>query len=102
MEYPLADWDEIGVQFSTMFSGLGKVEVTENHLSFTSNAPLVTTGILLTKEGALIASMPLHAIDSCFERAVFGEGLESIRLIGPMFDYTYSIPSEILALRNTD
>ena len=51
MEYPLADWDEIGVQFSTMFSGLGKVEVTENHLSFTSNAPLVTTGILLTKRG---------------------------------------------------
>ena len=46
--------------------------------------------------------MPLHAIDSCFERVVFGEGFESIRLIGPMFDYTYSIPSEILALRNTD
>jgi len=44
----------------------------------------------------------LHAIDSCFERVVFGEGLESIRLIGPMFDYTYSIPTEILALRNTD
>jgi hypothetical protein len=102
MEYLLADWDEIGAQFSTMFSGLGEVEVTESHLSFNSNAPLVTTGILLTKEGALIASMPLHAIDSCFERVVFGEGLESIRLIGPMFDYTYSIPTEILALRNTD
>ena len=71
MEYLLADWGEIGAQFSTMFSGLGKVELTENHLSFTSNAPLVATGILLTKEGALIASMPLHAIDSSFERVVF-------------------------------
>ena len=102
MEYLLEDWGEIRAQFSTMFSGLGKVERTENHLSFTSNAPMAATGIQLTKEGVLIASMPLHAIDSCFERVVFGEGLDSIRLIGPMFDYTYSIPSEILALRDTD
>ncbi len=72
MEYLLADWGGIGAQFSTMFSGLGKVELTENHLSFTSDAPLVPTGILLTKDGALIASMPLIRVlnELLLERAL--------------------------------
>ena len=101
MEYRLVDWDEIGNQFSKMFSGLGDVVITKDSFSFASTAPVVTTGITLMKEGGLIASMPLHSIDSCFERVVFGEDFESIRLIGPMFDYTYSIPSEILGLRDS-
>ena len=52
-----------------------------------------------TSYGHLVASMPLHNIDSRFERVIFDEPLESIRLIGPTFDYTYTIPSELLQLR---
>jgi hypothetical protein len=100
MEYRLGDWNKIGTQFSHMFSGLGDVVLTEDSLSFTSIGPVVATGIALTKEGGLIASMPLHSIDSCFERVVFEENFESIRLVGPLFDYMYSIPSEILKLRD--
>ena len=54
---------------------------------------------MLTKEGFLIASMPLHHIDSRFERVLFDEALQSIRFVGPVFDYTYTVPSELLQLR---
>ena len=100
MEYRLSDWDKIGTQFSHMFSGLGDVVLTEDSLSFTSTGPVVATGIALTKEGGLVANMPLHSIDSSFERVVFDENFESIRLVGPLFDYTYFIPSEIFKLRD--
>jgi hypothetical protein len=43
--------------------------------------------------------MPLHNIDSRFEKVIFDDSLGSIRLIGPAFDYTYTIPTEILQLR---
>tara|TARA_B110000438_G_C15563304_1_gene542103 strand:+ start:391 stop:699 length:309 start_codon:yes stop_codon:yes gene_type:complete len=99
MEHDVSDWDAISTQFSKMFQPLGEVTVTKEHLSYSSIKPHVATGIMLTKEGMLIASMPLHNIDSCFERVIFDECLESIRLVGPMFDYTYTIPSEILQLR---
>ncbi len=101
MEYRLTEWDHIGTQFSKMFYGLGDVVFTTNSLSFSSTGPVGATGIALTKEGGLVASMPLHSIDSCFERVFFGEDFESIRLVGPAFDYTYSIPLEILRLRES-
>ena len=46
-----------------------------------------------------LSSGPLHNIDSRFERVIFDDSLESIRLIGTTFDYTYTIPTEILQLR---
>ena len=54
---------------------------------------------MLTKKGQLIASMPLHNVDSYFEQVIFDSTLKSIRLIGEKFDYTYTIPSVILQLR---
>ena len=99
MEHHISDWDKISHLFVEMFQNLGKVERSTNVLSFSSTKPHVTTAIMLTNDGQLVASMPLHNIDSRFERVIFDEPLESIRLIGPTFDYTYTIPSELLQLR---
>ena len=99
MEHHISDWDKISNLFVEMFQNLGKVERSTNVLSFSSTKPHVTTAIMLTNDGLLVASMPLHNIDSRFERVIFDEPLESIRLIGPTFDYTYTIPSELLQLR---
>ena len=99
MEYHIADWDEMSLTFSEMFQHLGEVTITKEHLSYSSIKPHVVTAMMLTRDGQLIASMPLHNIDSRFERVIFDDSLESIRLIGPTFDYTYTIPSEILQLR---
>ena len=99
MEHHISDWDKISNLFVEMFQNLGKVERSTNVLSFSSTKPHVTTAIMLTNDGQLVASMPLHNIDSRFERVIFDEPLESIRLIGPTFDYTYTIPSELLQLR---
>jgi hypothetical protein len=99
MDHQLFDWNEISNLFSEMFQNLGEVERSTNVLSFSSTKPHVTTAIMLTNDGQLVASMPLHNIDSRFERVIFDEPLESIRLIGPAFDYTYTIPSELLQLR---
>lgn len=101
MEHHVSDWDEISNLFAEMFQSLGEVERSTNVLSFSSTKPHVTTAIMLTNDGQLVASMPLHNIDSRFEQVIFGDSLESIRLIGPTFDYTYTIPSELLQLRNT-
>lgn len=99
MEHHISDWDQISNLFTEMFQNLGEVEHSTNVLSFSSIKPHVTTAIMLTNDGQLVASMPLHNIDSRFERVIFDEPLESIRLIGPTFDYTYTIPSELLQLR---
>ena len=99
MEHHISDWDKISNLFAEMFQNLGKVERSTNVLSFSSIKPHVTTAIMLTNDGQLVASMPLHNIDSRFERVIFDEPLESIRLIGPTFDYTYTIPTELLQLR---
>ena len=99
MEHHISDWDKISNLFVEMFQNLGKVERSTNVLSFSSTKPHGTTAIMLTNDGQLVASMPLHNIDSRFERVIFDEPLESIRLIGPTFDYTYTIPSELLQLR---
>ena len=99
MEHHISDWEEISNLFAEMFQHLGEVTITKEHLSYSSIKPHVVTAMMLTRDGKLIASMPLHNIDSQFERVIFGDSLESIRLIGPTFDYTYSIPSEILQLR---
>tara|TARA_B100000530_G_scaffold324851_2_gene262005 strand:- start:2136 stop:2438 length:303 start_codon:yes stop_codon:yes gene_type:complete len=99
MEHHISDWDKISNLFAEMFQNLGEVERSTKVLSFSSIKPHVTTAIMLTNDGQLVASMPLHNIDSRFERVIFDEPLESIRLIGPTFDYTYTIPSELLQLR---
>ena len=100
MEYNISEWSEISIQFSKMFQHLGEVAVTKEHLSYSSMKPHVATAMMLTKDGQLIASMPLHNVDSRFEKVIFDESLESIRLIGSTFDYTYTIPQEILRIRN--
>ena len=99
MEHHLTDWSLIRIQFEAMFQGLGEVKSSEENLSFSSHEQHVATGIMLTKEGVLVASMPLHHIDSRFERVIFGKALESIRFVGPTFDYTYTVPLEILQQR---
>ena len=99
MEYNITDWDGISIQFSKMFENLGDINLTEEYISYSSYKPYVATGIMLTKKGQLIASMPLHNVDSYFEQVIFDSTLKSIRLIGEKFDYTYTIPSVILQLR---
>ena len=99
MEYDIADWEGICIQFSKMFQNLGEITVTDDYISYTSIEPYVATGIMLTKNGELIASMPLHNVDSYFVKVIFDNSLNSIRLIGNTFDYTYTIPSVILRLR---
>ena len=99
MEYHVSEWDPIRVQFTAMFQDLGEIKSSSESLSYNSLQPHVATGVMLTKEGVLIASMPLHHIDSRFERVLFDEALQSVRFVGPAFDYTYTVPSELLQLR---
>ena len=101
MEYDIADWDGICIQFSKMFEKLGEIDLTDDYISYSSIQPYVATGIMLTKNGELIANMPLHNVNSYFKRVIFDKSLNTIRLVGNAFDYTYTIPSVILQLRGT-
>ncbi len=95
MELHLSDWDAICVAFSKMFNGLGDVSTSEEALEYRSSPPDVATGIVLTYDGSIIANMPLHNIDSKFDRVRFYDSMGFIQLIGPNFDYTYKIPPGI-------
>ena len=59
----------------------------------------VATGISLTREGAMLANMPLHGIDSKFDRVVIDKPMESMRMLGSNLDYTYRVPPAILRRR---
>ncbi|MDP6194730.1 MAG: hypothetical protein QF880_03295 [Candidatus Poseidonia sp.] len=95
------DWDEISLRFRQMFGGLGVLDLSEHLLEFCSQPPAVPTGISLDRQGRLLANMPLHSIESSFTTVFFDGGLTFLRLEGPGASYTYTVPSEILALRVT-
>ena len=99
MEYEIGDWEGLSRAFEDMFEGLGDVKSDESRLEFTSFPSDVATGISLSRDGSMLANMPLHGIDSRFERVIFDERGESIRLIGPETDYTYRVPPAILRRR---
>ena len=95
----ISDWEVLSEAFREMFDGLGKIEVSDTALRFESVHPDVATGISLSRDGAMLANMPLHGIDSRFERVRIDDSRESIRLIGPSIDYTYRVPPAILKRR---
>ena len=99
MEYDVGDWEGLSGAFEDMFEGLGEVESDESKLKFTSFPSDVATGIFLSRDGSMLANMPLHGIDSMFERVIFDDKRESIRLIGSSMDYTYRVPPAILNRR---
>ena len=93
------DWPLIVETFHTMFEGLGTIVTEPDRVDFRSNLPHVATGITLTLSGLLHAHMPLHAVETAYTTVVFDEGLERIRLEGPALSYIYTVPPELLALR---
>ena len=94
------DWPSISSVFGNMFRDLGDVKIENNILEFRSKPPTVSTGISLDCHGHLLANMPLHSIQSAFTTVEFDEALTFLRLEGPGVAYTYTIPTEILALRD--
>ena len=100
MNFSIEEWDKISEWFVKMFQGLGTIENSEEVLQFTSIEPYVATGISISRQGKLAANMPLHSLDSTFNRVQFDNPLESLTLIGDGFHYTYRIPNEILAIKS--
>tara|TARA_Y100000739_G_C20409074_1_gene373658 strand:+ start:207 stop:509 length:303 start_codon:yes stop_codon:yes gene_type:complete len=99
MELLLSQWSEISDAFKEIFDGLGVITSTEETLAYSSIPPYVATGISITSDGYMVANMPLHNIDSKFERIMIDDSMQMIRLIGPNMDYTYRIPPQILEIR---
>ena len=100
MEYDLAEWESISKVFQRMFSGLGRIESLPDKLTFNSDDQFVITSVCITTQGDLIASMPLHGVESKFERIFFSHNLDSFEVSGPNFQYKYQIPFELLNSRN--
>ena len=94
------DWPSISEHFRLMFDGLGHLSITEDLLTFRSLPPFVATGISITRSGALVANMPLHAIESVFDTVAFSSDLTSLTLAGDGSSYTYAVPPALLALRS--
>ena len=100
MKFSINQWDEICAEFHRMFHDLGNVESTEDMIRFSSTEPFVSTGIGLSRDGTMAASMPLHNLNSKFDEVVFDTSLEQITLLGSRFNYTYRIPEELLTQRS--
>ena len=100
MKFSINQWDEICAEFHRMFHDLGNVESTEDMIRFSSTEPFVSTGIGLSRDGTMVASMPLHNLNSKFDDVVFDTSLEQITLLGSGFNYTYRIPEELLTQRS--
>ena len=100
MNFLIEEWDKISECFVNMFQGLGEVKISDQVLQFASIEPYVTTGISLSRDGKMAASMPLHNLDSTFNQVEFDGSLESLTLVGNDFSYTYRIPRELLTMRH--
>ena len=64
IEIRISEWGMICSAFADMFDGLGKVEISENMISYQSIEPHVATGISLDNRGRVLANMPLHSIET--------------------------------------
>ena len=100
IEFRISEWAKICSAFSDMFVGLGKVDISEDVISYQSIEPHVATGISIDNRGRLLANMPLHSIETEFDIVQISRDKTSIKLIGNSTNYVYRIPSEILKLRD--
>ena len=94
------DWARISEQFLLMFDGLGELTITEDLLAYRSLPPAVATGISITRTGALVANMPLHAVESVFAPVKFSTEPTALTLEGDGMSYTYTVPPALLAQRS--
>ena len=94
------DWARISEQFRLMFDGLGELTITEDLLAFRSLPPAEATGISITRTGALVANMPLHAVESVFATGKFSTEPTALTLEGDGMSYTYTVPPALLAQRS--
>ena len=100
IEIRISEWAKICSAFADMFDGLGKVDISEDVISYQSIEPHVATGISLDNRGRLLANMPLHSIETEFDIVQISGDKTSIKLIGESTSYVYRIPSEILRSRD--
>jgi|TARA_B100001741_G_C16399265_1_gene526189 hypothetical protein len=100
IEIRISEWESICSAFTEMFDGLGKLELSENVISYQSIEPHVATGITLDDQGRVLANMPLHSIETEFDIVQISANRTSIKLIGDSTNYVYRIPSEILKSRD--
>ena len=98
-ELELSDWESLSEAFKEMFEGLGRVEVSESVLGFSSMPQDVATGISLSRDGAMLANMPLHGIDSRFDRVQIDDRMDFFIYRGTSVFYTYRVPPAILRRR---
>ena len=94
------DWAQISEHFRVMFDGLGDLTITEELLAFRSLPPAVATGISITRSGALVANMPLHAVECVFATVKFSTDPAALTLEGDGMSYTYTVPPALLARRS--
>ena len=59
-------------------------------------------GISITRTGALVANMPLHAVESVFATVKFSTEPAALTLEGDGMSYTYTVPPALLARRSID
>lgn len=95
----LKNWKIVCDQLSATFSRLGEIYFDSEIFRYESQEPYVKTSFVLTKDGILYSKMPLHEIESRFERISI-EG-HKIVVDGDAGKYTYKIPDEILKIRNS-
>lgn len=95
----LENWKIVCNQLSATFSGLGQIFSDSEIFRYESQEPYVKTSFVLTKDGILFSKMPLHEIESRFDR-ICVEG-HKIVVEGNSGKYTYKIPKEILKIRNS-
>ena len=100
IEIRISEWGMICSAFADMFDGLGKVDISENMISYQSIEPHVATGISLDNRGRLLANMPLHSIETEFDIVQISADKTAIKLIGDSTNYVYRIPSKILRSRD--
>ncbi len=85
------DWHELSRAFERCFAGKGQVVAGADEISF--REPTLGTGLTLRRDGTSQSFMPLHGLEARWDRVVFDDEAEEIRLEGDAVAYTYRIPT---------
>ncbi|NNF69603.1 MAG: hypothetical protein HKN01_07505 [Acidimicrobiia bacterium] len=86
-----SDWDALREQFSSFFAGCGTVRSDADIIEF-DGAPSVETRLTLRSDGTSTSFMPLHGLETRWDRVHFDRRKDEVTLDADGVSYVYRVP----------
>lgn len=90
------DWQTLRERFVEFFAGSGTVTTDDDQVVF-DGSPAVSTQLVIRRDGTSASFMPLHGLESRWDRVVFDAAAAEVALEAEGVRYVYRVPPTLLS-----